>query len=74
LLDSTSKAMWTTNHLGIASSSLNALVWDGGLIMTTTLETKLGPCCYHKGSSSHVCNGDVKKHMSKVGGGLTSTT
>ncbi len=54
LLDSASKAMWTTDHLGIASSSLNALVWDGGLFIATTIESKLGTCCYHRGSSSHV--------------------
>jgi hypothetical protein len=30
--------MLTTNHLGVASSSLDALIWGGGLIMATTRE------------------------------------
>jgi hypothetical protein len=31
-LDFASKAMLTINHLGVTSSSLNALVWDRGLL------------------------------------------
>ncbi len=36
---------------------------------------KVATCCYHRGSSSCMgCNGDVWRHVSNVGGRLTSTT